>query len=125
MRVGSSSKIILDDWDPMTHMLALLLVPILGRHRWFETIHVCSTMGSNLSLPSKYVSRGHLALSCENLVGQLTDRRLQLQVDLQHCSGLHVLGRTPINSFLLEIILCLICESSVPCCKKLSSVVIG
>ena len=58
-------------------------------------------------------------------MGQLTDRRLQSQVDLQHCSELHVLGRTPINSFLLEIILCLICGSGVPCCEKLSSVVIG
>jgi hypothetical protein len=125
IRVGSSSKIILDDWNPMTHMLALLLIPILRRRRWSEIIHVCSTMGSNQSLPGKYVSRGHLALSCKNLVGQLTDRRLQSQVDLQHCSELHVLGGTPINSFLLEIILCLICGSSVPCFGKLSSIIIG
>jgi hypothetical protein len=106
----------LDDWDPMTHMLALLLVPILRGRRRSETIHVCSTMGSSLSLPGKYVSRGHLALSCENLVGQLTDRRLQSQVDLEHCSELHTLGRTAINGFLLKSISGLICGSGVPCC---------
>jgi hypothetical protein len=66
IRVESTSKIILDDWDPMTHMLALLLVPILRGRRRSETIHVCSTMGSSLSLPGNYVSRGHLALSCKN-----------------------------------------------------------
>jgi hypothetical protein len=100
----------------MTHMLALLLVPILWGRRRFETIHVCSTMGSSLSLPGKYVSRGHLALSCENLVGHLIDRRLQPQVDLQHCSKLHILGGTAINGFLLESISGLIYGSGVPCC---------
>jgi hypothetical protein len=79
-------------------------------------IHVCSTMGSSLSLPGNYVSRGHLALSCENLVGQLTDRRLQPQVGLEHCSELHILGGTATKGFLLESICGLICGSGVPCC---------
>jgi hypothetical protein len=49
-----------------------------------------------------------LALSLRNSVGQLTDRRLQPQVDLQHSSELHILGWTAINSFLHKIIPCLI-----------------
>jgi hypothetical protein len=86
-------------------------------------IHVCNNMGSSLSLPGKYVSRSHLALSCKNLVGQLTDRRLHgPQVDLQHSSKLHILGGSAINGFLLKIMLRLICGSGVPCCKKLSSI---
>jgi hypothetical protein len=117
IRVESASKIILDDWDPMTRdMLALLLVPILRGRRRSETIHVCSTMGSSLSLPGNYVSRGHLALSCENLVGQLTGRRLQPQVGLEHCSELHILGGTATKGFLLESISGLICGSGVPGC---------
>jgi pSer/pThr/pTyr-binding forkhead associated (FHA) protein len=88
----------------MTHVLALLLIPILWGRRRSKTIHVCSTLGSSLSLPGKYVSRRHLALSLRNSVGQLTDRRLQPQVDLQHSSELHILGWTSINSFLLKFI---------------------
>jgi hypothetical protein len=92
----------------MTHMLALLLIPILRGRRRSETIHVCSTLGCSLSLPGNYVSRGHLALSLRNSVGQLTDRRLQPQVDLHHGSKLHILGWTAIYGFLLEVILSLI-----------------
>jgi hypothetical protein len=92
----------------MTHMLALLLIPILWGRRRSETIHVCSTLGCSLSLPSNYVSRGHLALSLRNLVGQLTDRCLQPQVDLHHGSELHIMGWTAINGFLLEVALSLI-----------------
>jgi hypothetical protein len=92
----------------MTHMLALLLIPILRGRRRSETIHVCSTLRRSLSLPGNYISRGHLALSLRNSGIQLTDRRLQPQVDLHHCSELHILGWTAINDFLLEVILSLI-----------------
>jgi hypothetical protein len=92
----------------MTHMLALLLIPILWGRRRSETIHFCSTLGSSLSLPGNHVSRGHLALSLRNSVSQMTDRRLQPQVDLQHSSELYILGWTAINSFLLKIISSLI-----------------
>jgi hypothetical protein len=88
----------------MTHMLALLLIPILRGRRRSEKIHVCSTLGSSLSLSGNYFSRGHLTLSLRNSVSQMTDRHLQPQVDLQHSSDLHILGWTAINSFLLKII---------------------
>jgi hypothetical protein len=64
-------------------------------------------MGSGLSLPGKYVWRSHLALSLIHSGGQLTDRRLQTQVDLHHGGKLHILGWTAINGFLLEVILSL------------------
>jgi hypothetical protein len=73
-------------------------------------------MGSSLSLSGNYVSRGHLALRCEHLVGQLTDRRLQSQVDLEHCSELHILGGTVTNGFLLESISSPICGSGILGC---------
>jgi hypothetical protein len=82
-------------------MLALLFVPILEKCRRSESIHVCSTLGCSLSVPGNHVSRGHLALSRIHLVSQLTDHCLQLEVDPQHSSKLHVLG---CYCFLFEVI---------------------
>jgi hypothetical protein len=108
IRVGSSSKIIFDHRDPMTHMLALLLVPILWGCCRPEIIHVCSIVCHCLSLPSKCVSRGNLVLSLVHFGVQLNHQCLHLQVDLQHRSDLHILSWTPIDCLLLEIILSLI-----------------
>jgi hypothetical protein len=91
----------------MTHMLALLLVPILWGC-WPKTIHVRNTVCCCLSLPGKCVCRNHMALSLIHLVGQLTNQRLHPQLDLHHGSKLHILGWTAYKSFLLEVILSLI-----------------
>jgi hypothetical protein len=88
----------------MTHMLALLLVPILWGCCRPETIHVRSTLCRCLSLPSNLVSRGNLALSLVYSGVQLIHQRLHLQVDLQHCSELHILSWTPTDCLLLKII---------------------
>jgi hypothetical protein len=74
IRVGSSGKAVFDHRRPLPHMPALLLVPVLERRRMPETINVSRSLGSNRS--------------CLNLACQLADRRLQPQVDLDHCNEL-------------------------------------
>jgi hypothetical protein len=92
----------------MTHMLALLLVPIFWGCCRPETIHVRSTLCRCLSLPGNLISRGNLALSVVYFGVQLNHQRLDLQVDLQHRSELHILSWTPTDCLLLEIVFSLI-----------------
>jgi hypothetical protein len=95
IRVGNSSKIIFDHRDPTTHMLALLLVPILWGCCRPEMIHVRSTLCRCLSLPGNLVSRGNLALRLVYSGVQLNHQCLHSQVDLQYRSELHILSWTP------------------------------
>jgi hypothetical protein len=105
--VGSSAKVVFDHRRSLPHMPALLLVPVLGRRRRPETINVFCSLSSNHS--------------CLNLACQLANRRLQPQVDLHHCSKLHILNRTTGDGFLLQSSTSLICNTSVSLGIKLSS----
>jgi hypothetical protein len=107
IRVGSSAKIIFDHRRPLPHMPALLLVPILGRHRRPETINISRGLGS---------SRCRCNLACH-----LADRRLQPRVDSHHCSKLHTLQWTTADGFLLQGSTSLIRNTSVSLGIKLNS----
>jgi hypothetical protein len=107
IRVGSSAKVVFDHRRPLPHMPALVLVPVLGRRRRPGTINVSRSLGSNRR--------------CLNLACQLANRCLQPQVDLHHCSKLHILNRTTGDGFLLQGSTSLIRNTSVPLGIKLSS----
>src|SRR6476620_9560427 len=89
--IWSSSKIIFDDRQPLPYLCVLRLISKLGRRCRSETVHVtrCLRLGRSIGRCSVSCLCGLLCLG--NLVGQLTDRRLQPHVVLQHRGKLHLL----------------------------------